>query len=113
MKMISYAQGSMRLYAQRTHWGSVEIRMMCNRLPGMHTAVAKPIEFAEAEEGEYVEPAMVLGMDVAQQLVDELWRAGLRPSEGAGSAGQLASTERHLADMREIAFFKLGIKKED
>ena len=39
----------------------------------------------------------------AQQLMDELWRCGLRPSEGTGSAGSLAATEKHLKDMREIA----------
>ena len=36
--------------------------------------------------------------------MDELWRCGLRPSEGTGSAGSLAATERHLKDMQAIAF---------
>jgi hypothetical protein len=40
----------------------------------------------------------------AQTLMDDLWQAGLRPSEGSGSAGSLAATERHLADMQKIAF---------
>ncbi len=38
----------------------------------------------------------------AQQLMDELWNVGLRPSEGTGSAGSLAATQRHLGDMRSI-----------
>lgn len=42
------------------------------------------------------EPSMSLTIDEAQQLMDELWRAGLRPSEGSGSAGAMAATERHL-----------------
>lgn len=109
MKSLNYAAGSMNLYAQRNHWGGIEIRMMCVLLPGNTPAAAKYIEFAEAKEGDYVEPALVLDRETGQQLIDELWRAGLRPTEGAGSVGQLASTERHLADMREIAFFKLGI----
>jgi hypothetical protein len=37
-------------------------------------------------------------------LMDQLWQCGLRPTEGTGSAGSLAATERHLKDMREIAF---------
>lgn len=40
----------------------------------------------------------------AQMLMDELWRCGLRPTEGTGSAGSLAATERHLADMRRLVF---------
>lgn len=39
----------------------------------------------------------------AQRLMDELWDCGLRPSEGTGSAGSLAATERHLKDMQTIA----------
>ena len=40
----------------------------------------------------------------AQELIDQLWQAGLRPSEGSGSAGSLAATERHLDDMRALVF---------
>ena len=36
-------------------------------------------------------------------LMDELWQCGFRPSEGSGSAGSLAATERHLRDMQAIA----------
>lgn len=45
----------------------------------------------------------------AQELMDNLWRCGFRPTEGKGSAGQLAATDRHLQDMRAIAFHKLGV----
>jgi hypothetical protein len=41
-----------------------------------------------------------------------LWNCGLRPTEGSGSAGSLAATQRHLDDMRTVAFHKLGIKGE-
>lgn len=42
--------------------------------------------------------------------MDELWTCGLRPSEGTGSAGSLAATERHLKDMQVIA---MGLLKKD
>ncbi len=45
---------------------------------------------------------MVLTPASAQQLMDELWYVGLRPSEGTGSAGSLAATQSHLKDMRAI-----------
>jgi len=48
------------------------------------------------------EPALRLEQHEAQNLMDELWRAGIRPTNGAGSSGQLAATERHLEDMRAL-----------
>lgn len=38
----------------------------------------------------------------AQKFMDELWRVGFRPTEGTGSAGSLAATEKHLNDMRAL-----------
>lgn len=55
-------------------------------------------------EGEYLTPSFSLDMTAAQLLIDELWRCGLRPSEGSGSAGSLAATERHLKDMQRLVF---------
>ena len=37
-------------------------------------------------------------------LMDDLWQCGLRPSEGTGSAGALAATQKHLDDMRKLVF---------
>ncbi len=76
-------------------------------------SVAKPIEFMTVEEGElFGEPLMRLKMDQAQQLMDELWRAGLRPTEGTGSAGAMAATERHLKDMQTIVMHSLKINQK-
>ncbi len=49
-------------------------------------------------------PDLHMSRNSAQALMDELWHVGLRPTEGTGSAGSLAATERHLADMRAIVF---------
>jgi hypothetical protein len=49
-------------------------------------------------------PFISMETEDAQALIDELWRAGLRPTEGSGSAGSLAATERHLADSRAVMF---------
>jgi hypothetical protein len=47
----------------------------------------------------------------AQVLMDDLWSCGIRPSEGSGSAGSLAATQKHLDDMRTISFSVLKILK--
>jgi len=56
------------------------------------------------EDHVFGEPTVSLQMREAQMLMDELWRCGLRPSEGTGSAGSLAATQAHLKDMQTIAF---------
>jgi len=42
----------------------------------------------------------------AQQLMDELYRCGIRPTDGAGTAGAMRAVERHLEDMRTLVFDK-------
>lgn len=54
---------------------------------------------------------MRLRKEAAQNLMDELWFLGFRPERGEMSVGQVAATERHLQDMRTIAFAKLGVSK--
>ena len=77
---------------------------------GKGVMVAKELEFETVEEdGLHMEPFTVLRIQEAQQLMDELWQCGLRPTEGSGSAGSLAATERHLKDMRLIVFDQMDI----
>ena len=54
--------------------------------------------------GRIVDPTFRLDSRQAQRMMDGLWECGLRPSEGSGSAGSLAATERHLTDMQRIVF---------
>ena len=67
-------------------------------------SVGYAIQMHDVPEGEYMEPTMVLDTHAAQELIDSLWDCGLRPTEGSGSAGQLASVQYHLEDMRRIVF---------
>lgn len=74
--------------------------------------IAAPIQLSEVDEGVNITtgaPAASLSQAEAQELMDELWRAGIRPAQGAGSAGQQAATENHLQDMRKLAFHALKV----
>lgn len=51
-----------------------------------------------------IEPTLRIDDHDAQALMDQLWDCGLRPSEGSGSAGALAATQRHLEDFRRLVF---------
>lgn len=62
--------------------------------------------FVDAVAAAEPKPSIEISPQDAQTLMDDLWRAGLRPTEGAGSAGSLAATERHLQDMRRLVFDK-------
>ena len=68
-------------------------------------AIGEPIimkTLTENEKHEYREPTLTISNHSAQLLMDDLWKCGLRPSEGTGSAGSLRATEKHLEDMRTI-----------
>jgi len=51
-----------------------------------------------------MEPTITISPTDAQQFMDELWRIGIRPTDGTGSTGQLSATQDHLADMRKLVF---------
>lgn len=104
--MIRRPPGSrLRIQAERRPWmDKVEVHIVADSVDDGPLYAAQALTFVKVEEGAMrEEPAMSLRPAEAQLLMDELWRAGLRPTEGTGSAGSLAATERHLADMRNIA----------
>ena len=76
---------------------------------GEQCYLAQPItmeKMKEEDDGLKHFPTFTMEMEVAQGLMDDLWRAGLRPTEGTGSAGSLAATQKHLEDMRTLVFKK-------
>ena len=92
----------------------IEVRAFVRGENGRRHARGLPLQFKEVEPaavGYFVAPTLSLTKDEAQALMDELWRVGLRPTEGSGSAGSLAATQRHLEDMRALAFAKLEVAK--
>ena len=55
-------------------------------------------------------PSLSLTENDAQQLMNELWLAGLRPKNGAGAIAHTESLQSHLDDLRTIAFHALKIE---
>lgn len=76
-----------------------------------HCSYAQPVVMTNADEGTYITPFAVIDKHQAQILMDDLWSAGIRPTEGSGSAGSLKAVQNHLADMKKILFHKMGIKE--
>jgi len=89
--------------AHRECWAdSVSLRIGIER-QNEHD-IAQPIVFSRQKSGLAIEPCLTLKTAEAQQLMDELWLCGLRPTEGTGSAGAYAAQGKHLEDMRQLVF---------
>ena len=92
------------IHAQRELWNNAIALHFAQRNERGDLAIARPCVWETVPEGSVsVDAALQLRPEDAQLLMDELWNCGLRPSEGTGSAGSLAATERHLKDMQAIA----------
>lgn len=80
---------------------------------GSTVAVGLPVVFEEVDGESPIRddlgPTFSLANDECQGLMDELWRAGFRPSEGTGSAGALRQAEGHIESLRAIAFTLSGV----
>jgi hypothetical protein len=107
-------EGKTHIAARRALFSNkIELSMVIaevNDAAKVRLSAAKHVEMSHVDEGAVVDPFMVMSLETAQLLMDELWNCGLRPSEGTGSAGSLAATERHLKDMKTIAFHALKIQ---
>ena len=86
----------------------VEILIRETRNDGMLSVVTN-IVMETKEPGLFIEPTLRLSNTAAQTLMDDLWGAGLRPTEGSGSAGSLRATEKHLNDLRKIVGKQLDV----
>jgi len=89
----------LKIRAVSAPWNNgVEFLIRCGN------AVAEPLIMKQHEENTVAEPTFRLDREYAQLLMDDLWVAGIRPTEGTGSAGALAATQKHLEDMRTLVF---------
>ena len=89
----------MNIRAHASPWNNgVELLVFDDEVVATGFTTEKRARFSQAD------PTMKIKMEQAQTLMDDLWTAGLRPTDGAGSAGSLRATENHLKDMQKIAF---------
>lgn len=93
-----------RFFAERSVFQS-GIKLHMADVSRERIAVATNITFVEIEEnGIREQPLIELSVESAQSLMDELYHAGVRPSQAAGSVGQLDAVKYHLEDMRTLVF---------
>lgn len=95
-----------------THEG---IDLFAYRSDGETYYCAERLKLSQVEKRDPIEPFLTIKTGEAQKLMDDLWDCGLRPSEGSGSAGSLLATQKHLDNMKTIAFhvLKIGSQKQE
>lgn len=93
----------LEINAQRHYSGAINI-YMGYKISHEKIMMAQPVTVKETENGYVHDPLITLHHHHAQTLMDQLWVCGIRPTEGTGSAGALAATERHLKDLQRIVF---------
>jgi hypothetical protein len=97
--------GNIRILAERPFYGrQVRLLFIAENERG-ETYRVMPLVWQKMEDND---PLLDAGNDTAclrwkeaQQLMDELWRCGVRPSSGEGNTGELQATQKHLDDMRK------------
>lgn len=61
------------------------------------------------DEGSIMPPArLILSHNAVQVLMDDLWRAGLRPTDGESSASVVKARQEHLSDLRTALHMLIG-----
>lgn len=97
------------------NFGGDHIEMYGSVKEGDRISYAKNVLMETKGERDYslIDPFLRLSYDDCQTMMDALWDVGIRPSNGSGSAGQLAATEKHLDDMRNLTFNLINKQREE
>ena len=107
---MSTAFPSKEIYVRRELWDrSYAVHVFVNeQTPASGSIIrsyATQMTLQRVPDGEVCDPLPLMHLDAtaAQQLMDELWRAGIRPTDGGSTMGQYSAMQRHLNDMRKLA----------
>ncbi len=103
----------MKNWAIQENWASdfVEIFIYESQSPTPHKRIVTAVEFTDSEldEGYCADPSFRIKREEAQQIINELWRIGFRPKNGNGAVAHTEALDKHLQDLRTIAFHALKI----
>ena len=99
-----------RMFCRRDPFGRPEYEFKILQMSGGREMTVEKVEFVEAKAGVMLPVFLKLTAHEVQILMDSLWEAGARPSTAVADIAHEKATEKHLNDMRAIAFH--GLKME-
>jgi hypothetical protein len=98
-------------------WGGVQVSAGVNHLmrgvdlyvfipnaDGTFAVVTEPPAFETVGQDASPPALFSLGQKAAQLLMDDLWHAGLRPTQAAAGDAVLAAKDAHIADLQRLVF---------
>ena len=101
---------NMEIRAQWSPWyAGIELMVRSQDEAALVCHVGR-LTMEEGEPGQIIGPTATLDRRTAQQLMDDLWHCGLRPSQARSGDTTLEATRAHLQDMRALAFAKSKVE---
>lgn len=88
-----------------------EYKLVILSRSSQETAIVTKYEFETFPEGQLINSSSMLSLskETVQLLMDDLWRAGIRPTEQINTESKVGALENHLNDMRAIVKKNLGV----
>lgn len=68
------------------------------------TLVGTNVTLETVEVGTFERPLLYMPDEAAQQLMDDLWNAGVRPANVRSMSEIVEAKEAHIQDLRNVAF---------
>lgn len=100
---IRYSDDCLRIFVERPMWGR-DLRFVLFGCNGDGTVVTDyTIQKLEDRAIPHTAEKALTPLH-AQQLMDQLWACGIRPSSGDGNVGAMAAVQEHLKDLRKLVF---------
>ena len=103
----SFCGDELRIRVQRAPWYMGAELLIATPTHKMQNAVMVPIDKNLPTD---FNDLFQIDDKCAQTLMDDLWASGYRPTEGAGTAGAMQATQKHLDDMRAIVGKQLEVE---
>lgn len=85
-------------------WESGSLELKIGKREDSKRFYATSITFEEIRRGEMIPSLLNMQPEEAQELMDALFAAGVRPSREFGQSSQIESIKFHLEDMRKLVF---------
>ena len=76
-------------------------------------SVAGPLTMERTDEYANPYPSFEIGNEAMQEIMNQLWNFGFRPTEEVATVGQLSAMKEHITDLRYVVKKLFGERIDD